>query len=71
MTTETTRTTETPRETRRRLNQMERWVERHASFLGPEAVRLRALFEVAFTTAHADHLAGELRDLAAHHNLTS
>lgn len=57
--------TETPRETRRRLDRMERWAERHAEAIGPAAVRLRGLFEVAVTPAHADFLAAELRDLAA------
>lgn len=52
---------ETPRGTRIRLNRMERWCARHAPALGPEAVRLRALFEVAYLPEHADFLAAELR----------
>ncbi len=60
-----------PRDTRLRLNRMESWTARHASALGVDAVRLRALFEVAVTAEHADFLAAELRDLAARHHLTT
>ena len=55
----------TPRETRHRLNQMERWCERNAPSLGPAAARLRGLFEVAHTPAHADFLAAEIREITA------
>ena len=61
----------TPRETRLRLNKMEAWAAQHAAALGPDAVRLRALFEVAVTADHADFLAAELRDLARRHSLTA
>ena len=60
---------ETPRDTRVRLNRMDRWLCEHTPALtdaghGPALVRLRGLFELASTTDHADYLAGELRDLA-------
>ncbi len=55
----------THRDVRVRLNQMERWCAMNAPRLGPAAVRLRALFEVAHTSAHADYIAAELRDLTA------
>ena len=57
----------TARDTRHRLNRMEAWAERHADALGPDAVRLRALFEVAVSGAHADFLADEIRRLARLH----
>ena len=58
----------TPRDTRVRLNRMERWLREHAPTLtraghGPALVRLHGLFELAFKAEHADYLAGELRDL--------
>ena len=51
-----------------RLNRMERWLREHAPALtgaghGAALVRLRGLFELAFTADHADYLAGEIRDL--------
>lgn len=55
--------TETPRDTRIRLNKMEAWCERNAEALGPAAVRLRGLFEVASKPDHADYLAEEIRAL--------
>lgn len=60
----------TPRETRLRLNRLERSVRDHAPALtdaghGPALVRLRGLFELAHTEAHADFLAGELDALLA------
>lgn len=64
----TPRDAETPRQTRLRLNRMEAWAAKHADTLGPDAVRLRALFELAVTADHADFLAGELRDLAGAHS---
>ena len=54
----------TPRDVRLQLGKMERWCMDNAARLGPAAVRLRALFEVAETAEHADYLAGEIRDLA-------
>ena len=54
-----------PREVRIQLNQMDRWCQKNAHRLGPAAVRLRGLFEVACTAEHADYLAGEIRDLAS------
>lgn len=62
--------TTTPRDVRRRLNEMEAWAERRTSLLGDRAVYIRSLFEVAVTAEHADFLAAELRDLAASHNPT-
>lgn len=64
----TPRDAETPRQTRARLNRMERWLREHAEALtdgghGPALVRLRGFFELAFTTEHADYLADEIRDL--------
>ena len=56
---------ETPRQIRHRLNKMESWCERNADRLGPSAVRLRALFELASTAEHADYLAAEIREVAA------
>ena len=63
--------TETPRETRIRLNKMERWCEKNAARLGPAAVRLRGLFEVAREPWHADYLEGEIRDLATQSDLVA
>ena len=57
-------TDETPRETRLRLNRLEAWCARNPAALGPRAVYLRSLFEVAVTAEHADFLAGELREVA-------
>ena len=54
----------TPRDTRLRINRMEAWCARHAAALGPDAVRLRALFEMAYRPDHADFLAAEIRELA-------
>ena len=59
---------ETPRDTRVRLNRMERWLREHSAALtdaghGPTLVRLVGLFELAFKADHADFLAGELRGL--------
>ena len=51
----------TPRETRHRLNRMERWCEANAAALGPRVVHVRALFEVAEKPWHADHIAALLR----------
>ena len=59
-----TTTNETPRQTRLRLNKMERWCQTNAADLGPAAVRLRGLFELAHKPEHADYLEGELRELA-------
>ena len=59
------RSGETPRQIRHRLNKMESWCERNADRLGPAAVRLRALFELATTAEHADYLAADIRELAA------
>ena len=53
-----------PREVRIQLNKMDRWCQKNARQLGPAAVRLRGLFEVAYTAEHADYLAGEIRALA-------
>ena len=61
----------TPRETRLHLNRLEAWAARHAADLGPDAVRLRALFEVAVTADHAAFLAAELRAIADRHGLAA
>ena len=53
----------TPRDVRHQLNKMERWCQKHAAQLGPAAVKLRGMFEVAHTAEHAEYLAGEIRDL--------
>lgn len=70
-TVETPHGVETPRETRLRLNRLERWVRDHVAALtdaghGPALVRLRGLFEWAITREHADYLADEIRDLTRH-----
>lgn len=57
--------TPTPRNVRHRLNKMERYAERHAAEIGPRAVYLRSLFEVALTADHADFIAAEIRDALA------
>ena len=57
--------TRSPRDIRIQLGKMERWCMDHADRIGPAAVRLRGLFEVARTAEHADYLAGEIRELAA------
>ena len=54
-------TAPTPRDVRHRLNKMERYAERHAAEIGPRAVYLRSLFEVARTVDHADFIAAEIR----------
>ena len=58
-------TTPTPRDVRRRLNQIERYVERHADAFGPRVVYLRSLIEVAVTAEHVDFLADEVRTTLA------
>ena len=55
----------TPRDVRHRLNKMERYAERHAADFGPRVVFIRSLFEVAYTAAHADYLAAEIRETLA------
>ena len=64
----------TPRETRTRLNRMECWLREQTPALtdaghGAALVRLRALFELAYTAEHADYLAAELH--ALRHILTA
>ena len=61
---------ETPRDTRVRLNRMERWLREHSAALtdaghGPALVRLCGLFELAFKTEHADYLAAEIEGLGS------
>ena len=57
--------TETPRQTRIRLNKMERWCQKNAAALGPAGVKLRGLFELAHKPQHADYLEAELREVVA------
>ncbi len=61
-------TAPTPRETRLKLNRLERWTRDHSEALaaagfGPALVRLRGLFELAFTAEHADYLEEEIASL--------
>ncbi|MGB3544189.1 hypothetical protein [Rubrivirga sp.] len=58
-------TAPTPRETRFRLNQMERYVRRHADDFGPRIVYIDSLLEVAYKSDHADFIAAEIREALA------